>query len=85
MVKAKALVPFYKWTNDLKSVYNQPFYEAIVTSYSDLVDDIAQAKNKDTTMLSLKNNLLAVQKSNVDLMQQNQDLKKQLRVAKERK
>lgn len=82
VVEAKALVPFYQWTNDLKAVYQQPFYGAIITSYSDLVDDIAQAKSMDTTLPSLKNKLIAIQKSNLELMQQNQELKLQLKTAK---
>lgn len=85
VVEAKALVPFYKWTNDLKSVYKQPFYEAVILSYSDLVDDIAAAKGKDTTLLYLRNNLVTAQKSSLDLMQQNQELKQQLKDAKEKK
>ena len=83
VVQAKALVPFYKWTNDLQSVYKQPFYAAIITSYSDLVNEIARAKSKDTTLLSLKNNLITIQKSNLDLMKQNEELKLQLKAAKE--
>lgn len=82
VVEAKALVPFYKWTNDLKTVYQQPFYEAIITSYADLVDEIAQAKSKDTTLPALKNALIAIQKSNLELMKENQDLKLQLKEAK---
>jgi hypothetical protein len=85
VVEAKALVPFYKWTNDLKAVYKQPFYEAIITSYSDLVNEIAQAKSKDTTLSSLKNNVVTIQKANLMLMQQNQELKEQLKAGKEKK
>ena len=84
VIEAKALVPFYKWTNDLKTVYKQPFYEAIIISYSDLVDDISQAKRKDTTITSLKNNIIAMQKENLKLMQQNDDLKTELKQAKSR-
>ncbi len=85
VVEAKALVPFYKWTNDLKAVYKQPFYEAIITSYSDLVNEIAHAKSKDTTLSSLKNNVVTIQKANLMLMQQNQELKEQLKAGKEKK
>ena len=85
VVEAKALVPFYKWTNDLKSVYKQPFYEAIINSYADLVDEISQAKSKDTTLSALKNNIVNIQKANLNLIQQNQELKQELQLAKERK
>jgi hypothetical protein len=85
VVEAKALVPFYKWTSDLKTVYKQPFYEAIITSYSDLVNEIAQAKSKDTTLPSLKNRIIVIQKANLNLMQQNRELKEQLKVGKEKK
>ena len=85
VVEAKALVPFYKWTNDLKSVYKQPFYEAIINSYADLVDEISQAKSRDTTLSALKNNIVNIQKANLNLIQQNQELKQELQLAKEKK
>ena len=77
-LEAKALVPFYNWTNNLKAVYKQPFYSAIIVSYTDLVNDIAQAHEKDTTLSSLKQNLISLQKKNLELIQQGQDLKEDL-------
>jgi hypothetical protein len=85
VVEAKALVPFYKWTNDLKMVYKQPFYGAIINSYSDLVNDIAQAKNNDTTLSSLKNSMVTMQRENLMLMKQNEDLSLELKAAKTKK
>ena len=85
VVEAKALVPFYKWTNDLKSVYKQPFYEAIINSYADLVDEISQAKGKDTTLSALKNNIVTIQEANSNLIRQNQELRLELQQTKEKK
>lgn len=82
VVESQALIPFYSWTNDLKTVYQQPFYETIVTSYTDLVNDIASSKSRDTTLPSLKNKLIIVQKANLDLMQLNQELKMKLKAGK---
>ena len=85
VVESQALIPFYKWTNDLKTVYQQPFYETIVTSYTDLVNEIALSKSPDTTLPSLKNRLIAIQKDNLDLMRRNAELKSQLTMGKARK
>jgi hypothetical protein len=85
VVEAKALVPFYKWTNDLKMAYKQPFYGAIISSYSDLVNDIAQAKSNDTTLSSLKNNMVMMQRENLMLMKQHEDLTLELKAAKTKK
>ncbi len=82
VVEAEALVPFFKWTNDLKTVYEQPFYGTIVTSYTDLVNDIARAKSKDTTLLTLKTRLIAMQRDNLELMQLQEDLKIKLKEGK---
>lgn len=82
VVEAEALIPFFKWTNDLKTVYDQPFYSVIVNSYTDLVNDIALAKGKDTTLPSLKNKLVTIQKANLELMQLNEELKRKLKEGK---
>ena len=85
VVESQALIPFYRWTNDLKTVYQQPFYETIVTSYTDLVNDIAYSKSRDTTLPSLKSKLVTLQKLNLDLMRRNDELKSQLAMGKKRK
>ncbi|MPR36078.1 hypothetical protein [Salmonirosea aquatica] len=85
VVESQALIPFYTWTNDLKTVYQQPFYETIVTSYTDLVNEIALSKAKDTTLPTLKTRLVAIQKDNLDLMRRNAELKNQLTMGKVRK
>lgn len=82
VVESQALIPFYKWTNDLKTVYQQPFYETIVTSYTDLVNEIALSKSPDTTLPSLKNKLITFQKANFELMQLNAELKMKLKAGK---
>jgi len=82
VVESQALIPFYSWTNDLKTVYQQPFYETIVTSYTDLVNDIALSKSKDTTLPSLKSRLITIQKSNLELLQLNEGLKMKLKEGK---
>ena len=84
-LEAKSLVPFYDWTNNLKAVYKQPFYNAVIVSYTDLVNDIAQAHETDTTLSSLKNSLVSLQKKNLELMQQGETLKEDLNKIKQSK
>jgi len=81
-LEAKALVPFYNWTNNLKTVYKQPFYEAIIISYMDLVNDITLTNGNDTTLVSLKNNMISLQKKNIALQLEGEDLTTKLREAK---
>ena len=82
MLDAKSLVPFYNWTNNLKAVYKQPFYEGIISSYADLVNDITLANGKDTTLISLKIRMITLQQKNMELIQQGEELKLKLIQAK---
>lgn len=82
VVSAKALVPFYSWTSDLQSVYKQPFYTTIIASYVNLVEDIAQSKSGDTMLIAAKNQMIALQKENLDLQQKQRELLLDLKSSK---
>lgn len=81
-IEAAKLVPFYDWTNDLRTVYKQPFYVAVISSYGDLVKEIAAAKSQDTATVNLQKKLVEIQQSNIRMMGENDDLKNQLKTAK---
>ncbi|WP_026629657.1 hypothetical protein [Dyadobacter alkalitolerans] len=81
-VKTEALAPLFKWTNDLQSNYRQPFYQIIITSYVDLFNEIVKSKAGDTTLISAKAKMNALQKENLTLMEQNRELESNLSAAK---
>ncbi|MCF0060660.1 hypothetical protein MUK70_15570 [Dyadobacter chenwenxiniae] len=84
-VKAQALAPLFKWTGDLKNAYQQPFYTSIITSYVDLFNEIIKSKADDTTLMVMKTKMTTLQKENLILMQQQDDLNSELTLAKARK
>ncbi|KAA0989268.1 hypothetical protein [Dyadobacter aurulentus] len=81
-VKAEALAPLFKWTGDLQTAYQQPFYKSIISSYVDLFNEIVKSKTADTTLASLKTRMTILQKENLELMKQHGELKDELTAAK---
>lgn len=81
-VKAEALAPLFKWTNDLQNNYRQPFYQSIITSYVDLFNEIVKSKAGDTTLISAKAKMSALQKENLVLMEENSKFEAKLDEAK---
>lgn len=84
-VPGEKLIPFYKWSNDLKTVYHQPFYTVIVNSYTDLVKDLKTGAGDDSTMTSLKNKMLTLQQENLKLKTAGKELSQELQEAKLKK
>lgn len=84
-IKAASLMPLFKWTNDLHNTYQQPFYKTIIRSYEDVFNEISKSKAGDTTLLAMKTKVIALQKENLALMQQYDDLNSELKAAKAKK
>lgn len=84
-VKSEALAPLFKWTGDLQNAYQQPFYTSIITSYVDLFNEIVKSKAGDTTLAAMKTKMTSLQKENLILMQQHNDLNSELAEAKTKK
>ncbi len=76
------LLPLYQWVNDLKTVYHQPFYAVIADSYTHLVGDLTRGKAADTTAATLQDRIIAVQKENLRLKTELNELKTELQLAK---
>ena len=84
-LEEEKLVPFYKWTNDLKAVYHLPFYTTLIDSYANLVNDLAAGKGKDTSAPELRSRMISLQEENLKLKTLQLELRKELREAKSRK
>ncbi len=84
-VAAGKLVPFYKWSQDLKTVYHQPFYAVVVNSYTDLVNDIKKGTGQDSATASLRDKMITLQEENLKLKTGQKNLQKDLREAKSKK
>lgn len=83
-VESKALVPLFRWTDDLRAAYKQPFYLCIISSYTELFDEIVRCKGQDTILSPLNTKMSGLQKKNLDLMQEQQRLSDELSAAKAR-
>jgi hypothetical protein len=77
-LEAKRLGPFFKWTNDLKAAYPQLFYKAVVDSYTELVHEVIESKQGDSTLKAAKEKFVLLRQEEQELRKQYETLKTQL-------
>lgn len=77
-LEVKTLGPFFKWTNDLKAAYPQLFYKAVVDSYTELVHEVIESKQGDSTLKAAKEKFVLLRKEEEELRTQHATLKTQL-------
>jgi hypothetical protein len=81
----KKLAPFFKWTNDLKEAYPQPFYRLVISSYADLINETVQSRHGDSSLANAKEKIVGLRREELALRKENEALKEQLRIAKSSK
>lgn len=77
-VKEKSIIAFYEWMNTLKSNYPNPLYQSVLNSYLMRVSDIQSARQKDTSLLKLRQQFKLLKAETSELLIQNNTLKQQL-------
>ena len=77
-VKEKSMIAFYEWMNTLKSTYPTPLYQSVLNSYLMRVSDIQGARQKDTSLLKLRQQYELIKAETSELLIQNSTLKQQL-------
>lgn len=77
-IRQKSMVDFYEWINALKEAYPQPFFQCVLNSYLKRVDEIENARQKDTSLLGLEQRYKTIKAETTALLAQNAALKQEL-------
>lgn len=77
-IRQKSMVDFYEWMNALKESYPQPLFQCVLDSYLKRVDEIENARQRDTSLLSLEQRYQTIKAETTALLAQNAALKQEL-------